>query len=282
MMVENKKKAREAPRAAKAAVVIGTVVVLVGIRLVAAFPVVNYNGNDIRLFSAELLVGQNPIPTQRPQEQFFGRVIGTHVLETEFGQITLKNSARIRSKYNDVDYIGAENFEEGRASHNLVVDGIELQPNITVYLSGGEIYALKFDRQDVTFSGVPLRLYEISINSPDRINTTQGDIVLLVGQEQGSYITLADSTQIYRHDTNSSAVLHIYKNSEYWRWSNIYSFPVRLPGETEPSDYTSITFGENWGAFIEGEPFVKEDPKAKEERNMEFLRKNRDMVRRLS
>ena len=276
-MAENKKKGMKIPRAAKVAVVIGTIVVLVGIRLVAAFPVVNHNGNDIRLFSAELLVGQNPIPTQRPQEHFFGRVIGTHVLETEFGQITLKNSARIRSKYNDVDYIGVENFEEGRASHNLVVEGIELQPNITVNFSSGRIFTLDFNRQDVTLSGVPLRLNGISIYHQ---NTTNGDIVLGVGVVPGSTVTLTDSTQIYRSEIGTNR-LQIFK-SGYWCWYNPYSFPARLPGETEPSDYTSITFGENWGAFIEGEPFVKEDPKAKEERNMEFLRKNRDMVRRLS
>ena len=262
----NKKKAGEAPHAVKVAVVIGTIVVLVGIRLVAAFPVVNYNGKDIRLFSAELLVGQNPIPTQRPQEQFFGRVIGTQVLETEFGQITLKNSALIRSDYNNVNYIGVKNFEKGRASHSLVVEGIELQPNITVSFTGGRIFTLDFDRQDVTFSGVPLILYEIYIYHED---TTFGDIMLCVGLAPGSSIMLADTTQIYPSEVAIDR-LQIYKNSEYWRWGNVDSFPVRLPGETEPSDYKLITFGKDWGAFIEGEPF---DPKAEEKRHIEFMRK---------
>jgi len=57
------------------------------------FPIITFNGKDIRLF-APSRIGTSFIFAKgfiRPTEQFYGKVRHTEILETEYGQITLKN-----------------------------------------------------------------------------------------------------------------------------------------------------------------------------------------------
>jgi hypothetical protein len=53
----------------------------------------------------------------------------------------------------------------------------------------------------------------------------------------------------------------MYKDNSQWKLeipNKTPSFLVKLPGETEFTPYKSITFGENWDGFIEGELFEEE------------------------
>jgi hypothetical protein len=118
------------------------VAVFVAIRIIAAFPVVTYGETKMLLFSAERLVMMNPLSELiRPKWPFKGRVLGSHVLETEYGKITLDKFTLIGCNANrafmmpgafTVGRVMVENFREGKASHSLVVEGIEIPPNINV------------------------------------------------------------------------------------------------------------------------------------------------------
>jgi hypothetical protein len=73
---------------------------------------------------------------------------------------------------------------------------------------------------------------------------------------EADYITLEDSTRI---DVRMfSGYFEMYFDKEQWElrvpeggWFSI-PLKVTLPGETEPARYWSVTFKQNWGAFIKG------------------------------
>ena len=229
-------------------IAIGIMLVLVLIRVVASLPLVRFGNDTITLFSADRLVAPLPSLNRRPMEQFWGRVLGNHVLETEHGDITLVNFPRVEVQRNIVTRISAENFKEGRVTHNLVIDGIEIPPNIAVGFRNSQISSLRLDRQEVVISGSTFIVGTIFINSP----RDAADIVIEAGLlTLDQVITLADSTQIRRGE-RSARTLHMYREAKQWRIQDSFPFLVKLPGETEFIRYSSITFRPNWGEFIGG------------------------------
>jgi hypothetical protein len=232
--------------------------VFVVIRIIAAFPVVTYGENKMLLFSAERLVLIDPLSELiRPKWPFKGRVLGSHVLETEYGRITLNNSALIMADYSRVIEIDVKNFEEGRAFHNLVIEEIKVPPNISVFFPDNYFYDTQrspinihmYEDQTVDIQGIPFSIENIYINNP----RYAGDIVIS-GSARPPQITLADTTEI--DTTQFSGRLHIYKDKEQWALVSANSdvfLLVKLPGETEFTKYKSLTFGKEWGAVIEEE-----------------------------
>jgi hypothetical protein len=57
----------------------------------------------------------------------------------------------------------------------------------------------------------------------------------------------------------SFCLISVYRGSfQIWTLTDtVYYFPVQLPGQTEFSKYSSITFKKAWGEFIEGELIVE-------------------------
>ena len=222
------------------------VIVLFGIfRVVAAFPPVRFNDDRIRIFSLARLAEGGGL------QHFSGRVLGRYVLETEHGEIVLENFSFIHAGLGTIGRIGAENFENGRASHILVVHGIVMPKNISIGFNSTtqQIQTLAFDGQ-VIVSGTLLRVRDFSVNHP----RGTADISMTVRSDPG-YITLTDSTQIHIERWFLGG-LYMYKDIGLWELiENFDGFPVKRPDEAEPTRYRSIRFGQDWGEFIGGVPW---------------------------
>ena len=211
----------------------------------ASFPSIRIEGRTIRLFAFEGMFRG---------DGYHGRVLGNHVLESEYGQIRLGHGTSLLVRGNFVR-IYVENFIEGRASHNLVVEGIEMPPNITFsfFFNPIRLSFLQLDGQEIVVSGVPLVVGGFDLT---HLRNTV-DIVMEISSAPEYIITLADSTQIYINEQSWGwGGLRMYKDTGIWVLTEVFSgTPVRLPGETEFARYRSITFRPDWGEFIEGELF---------------------------
>ena len=225
---------------------------------VVSFPVIKFYGQTVWLFA--------PARIARP-DYFPGRVLGDHVFETEYGEITLKHSAMIQSEANTISDIEPEVFASGKASHGLVIDGIEIPPNayIGFRYSPNEVSYLNL-YGEITVGGLSLNVERFDLS----YSKSTADIVMEI-HGAPEYIMLSDSTQIYTEKGRPLGIMSIFKETEIWELVYAWGIFVKLPGETEFTKYRSITFGENWGAFIEGELFVPEDPEAERERMDKML-----------
>jgi len=268
-----------------AKIFVGMVLAFVLIRVPVAFPEIRSNHGTITLFSVDRMVAMHPGLNRRPSYRFEGMVLGTHVLRTSHGDITLGNSARIISDNNTVARISVENFMEGLASHNLVVEGMEMPRYITVVFATGNPQTARHHnvsslligmQQEVIVSDIPLRISRLHLSAPGET----ADIVMNVDQSPED-ITLADSTKIQPSSGRFDFLM--YKDRvgfvERWvLWNQLSPIYAKLPGETEFARYQSITFRPNWGEFIEGEPFVERDHRADSERDRAMLRASQQMI----
>ena len=232
--------------------IILVIIIISGIRLVAAFPVISFNGNNIRVFSFDHMVSRNFYFDTRPMGYFRVRVLGNHVLETEYGEIVLRHFSRISAQSNTVFEINVENFRAGQASHNLTILGITMPQNISIgFNRNHRISIMGLYRQEIIVSDNLLEVEVIRLNAP----MIGGAID--IGFFATGYFVLTDSTQIYFNpsfqNTRLLRHLNIYLNGDHWRMTGRTS--VKRPGETDFTMYRSITFGANWGEFIRGELF---------------------------
>ena len=213
---------------------------------VLIFPVISFYGKTLVLFA----------PQKASQREYFdGRVLGSHTFETEYGEITLNHFTKITSASNTVSRIGSEVFTDGTGFHNLVVEGIKIPKRVSIGFKyhPNQISSLTLEGQEVTVSGIPLEVWMIHMYGLK--HDADADIEMEVLFDPGS-IVMSDSTNVDFMKMNGG--LFIYKDKKQWKlyaWSRSDFFMVQLPGETEFTRYKSITFGENWGGFIEGELF---------------------------
>ena len=228
---------------------------------VVSFPVIKFYGQTVWLFAPERLARSYLIG---------GRVLGDHVFETEYGEIRLKHSAYVVSDNGEtINGIDTDASEDGLATHNLVIEGIRIPPDIHISLRSdpNRIFILVLENDEITVSGLPANVDKIYINSPNH------DAGLVIEFRKAGYINLPGSTQIYFNPTTIGKTmlrsLYMYKDDKIWKIKGRIS--VKLPHETEFTEYRSITFGENWGGFIEGELFVPEDPEVERERMDKML-----------
>jgi len=215
---------------------------------VTVLPAVQFNDTAIRMFAPERL--------EFSGRGFDGRVHGTHILKTEHGEITLNNFARVFSDDNTIIMIYSDSFANGRATHNLVIDGIEIPPTIGITFSrhrSHQIARLQLHDQEIVLSNIPLDVREIDLEPRGA-----GDIVMSVTNIP-AYIELSDFTLLHHYDFDNwlfLGSLRIYRDTGLWELRNVHSgIPVNFPGEAELVRFRSITFGANWGEFIDGELF---------------------------
>ena len=228
------------------------------ILILAMFPIIHFDGRLIFTFGPDR-IGSGGVG-------FDTRVFGSHTLETEYGEIRLRNFAHILSRFGTVAMIFDRTFERGRASHNLVVEGIVIPQNIQVTFNvyTQQIRTLTLapsglvrDFQEVEVSGIPFTVGRIDFN-PRFSQQGGGTADILTYFFASGYVTLADGAQIYfplfPDGSPMSRGLYIDKDDERWRifTRTAYRTLLRLPGETEFAEYREITFRPHWGEFIEG------------------------------
>ena len=220
-------------------VLVGAVV----FHIIMVFPVLRFNNTTIPLFAYERLVS----------DLFPGRVLGDRVLQTEHGEITLRHLTTVSAGGDMLRRIDEAEFRNGRASHNLVVEGIEIPQNIHISfnLDRGiaSISTINFIGQKIMLSGIPVNVDRFHLN-----HRSGADIVMTVGGVP-EYIVLEDSTKIHVAPARWGwGGLRIYNETRIWVLSEaFYGFLVKRPYETEFTRYRAITFRPDWGEFIEGE-----------------------------
>ena len=192
-----------------------------------------------------------------------GSVIGSHVLETEYGNIQLRNNCRISIQRHSVNVIEDVYFKMKKATHALEVEGIKL-PNIVSIVfdyNNEKIDLFSFDDQEVHISGVTLLVDSIiPVNSTNILSKSfTGYNVGFTGSHLPEKIILSDSTEISFVKQKDIWSLSINNKQDEWSFKIFDEgkdyFHILFPGEKEYRKYKSITFGKNWGQFIEGELF---------------------------
>lgn len=216
------------------------------------FPTVEYKGKKIRIFTMDQIGEKIEWNSRKGQSgPIDGNVLGSHILETEYGSIALKNLCHISVRRDSFYAVYDENFKKGRATHNLVVEGIKIPDVVFVrFNKQNQINLLDLNGQEITVSGIPFnvgKIYFMFDIDPVEIETR-----VRCGLE---YIALADSTKIYNiSQSRFLGHLSIYPVEERWVLTDTFEYiSVQLPGETEFKKYRSITFKKDWGEFIEGE-----------------------------
>jgi hypothetical protein len=208
---------------------------------VVIFPVKIMYGNAIVMFAPERIARS---------DYYYGSLLKNYVIKTEYGDIKVKFLTSVNISRGEF-VIYNESFERNHASHNLVVHGIKMPKNITVWIG------FYYKHAEITSIGVGQRLDISGVTvAPDGyIRLTYWDgatIPLAFVQEE---ITLADSTEINVGYFAGNLVI----NEDSKRWKLVLSggwfsgLWVKLPGEDEYTRYKSIRFKEKWGDFIDGE-----------------------------
>ena len=212
------------------------------------FTIVSFREQRMLMFTFEL----SPLTLLRG-ERVEGWVIGNRVLETEYGKIYLGHWSKIEAYNHGIREVFSVNFQRGRAEHKLIIDEIELPREITIRINrDGHISPLALYHQEIIIFDIPLITNTIWLN-PD-FNLSD---VVFSGLYPPEKITLADFTQIYftMRIPRVNWRLHFHNENETWEmlaFARGDYFFVKHPSETEFQRYTSITFGQHWGNFIEG------------------------------
>jgi len=218
-------------------------IAIVAFHLMISFTVIRSNDTRIPVFSFERIVERNI---------YYARVLGSHVLKTEHGQIRLGHFSRITTGSGGGINIDRENFENGRVSHNLVIEGMTIPQNVSIFIdANAQILILDNYDQEIILSGISLGIRVLDfirhVNEAD----------MLVRFIPPDHITLADHTQIYFPlgviGNWFLRSLFIYKKDGLWVIRDLTA--VKRPSETEFTRYRSITFRPDWGEFIEGDLF---------------------------
>jgi len=100
--------------------------IIVAIHLIIFFPVIRFNDSRIPLLAFERLVSG---------DLYMARVLGNHVLQTEHGEIELRNFSRVLIDANTITRIDVSNFENGRTAHNLVVEAKRIPQNVSMSIN---------------------------------------------------------------------------------------------------------------------------------------------------
>ena len=262
-------------------VVFGLIAIIL---LIITFPVVSVSDERIILFAPERLLN---IFTGDDIFDYDSRIIGSHVIETEYGKINIRHFSAIsfwRDGTRRSLWVGFDMFQRGLASHNLVIEGIKIPSNISVSLcaDAGQIHRITLssnvirEEQEINISTFPFRVSSIStILDRDRpppqprINPEHiipdhpllMDITMYNLRYMGNveYFLLSDSTQIDFERFRGR--LHINKYNNWWilesdNFANPSIF-VKRPEDYEFKRYRTIIFKPDWGDFIEGEVFVE-------------------------
>jgi len=141
--LKNEAKANKREARIWVARVFGTIILLF---VIAAFPIKIFYGNIIVLFAPQRIV---------PYYGYSGKVLGNHVLKTEYGEIRIGHLSFV--SINGIGDMGikSELFENGQVSHNLVFLGTELPEHLYVRFNRSQITEFDLNR-DISIYGIPI------------------------------------------------------------------------------------------------------------------------------
>ena len=247
------------------------------------FHIIIHEGKIILMFTS----GSSTISGRGKSSNCFGPVIGNYTLKTEYGEIVLKNLARIEAENSPISTLGIFSLSTGdftKITHNLVIDGQELPKNISIdFFYDGRISGVYFnDSLEMNVSNISIMVYAIEFDCPrgDYKDFTYSNTICkrIYSGRLFSEVTLADSTQIIKNIPEISLNLFQFDDTDKWElyaytykmYTDIYEtynyyqtysyrqrnlehhLLVQHPGESESTRYVSITFKKDWGDFIEG------------------------------
>jgi hypothetical protein len=244
--------------------------IIVFVKIVSMFPMIRYNDKEIWMFAPERIGSFFP-------GDFAGKVLGDHVLETEYGEIRLGKFSTVLAGQAALVAIDEENFANGLASHNLVVERMIIPHNVRIAFNPIthriENLLTQDENQDIIVSDISLNFERLDWGFP---GYSAGILLAFIPP---GYITLTDATQIYFAPSLATGkpylrTLLMYINDGLWTVKGEMS--VKLPGEDDFTAYETITFRPNWDEFIEGELFVEKDPEAERKKSEAMLKHLQD------
>jgi len=133
--------------------------------IILAFPVHRFGDRRIMFFAPARMVTWSL--GERDRAFYSGWALRSHLLETEFGEIKIRHSTRVLFRRHHTWWvldIDERMFETGRASHNLVIEGIQIPSNvsITFQASTGRISFLSLSRhqarEEINISNIPFNV----------------------------------------------------------------------------------------------------------------------------
>ena len=184
-----------------------------------------------------------------------GITLGRYMIETEHGEIIIRNFSGVQASEHDLLGIHPHGFESGRTTHNLVVGGVPLPHVLSTWFSDNGRTSVNWPAQEAVVSGITLPVRSGSWSFGDTPSPWDRPLSF-VGNYPPEDITLADSTRISFQPPHSWQLT--FHQDGIWSLLSL-DITVRHPGEEEYARYTSITFRRDWGDFISGEPFVEEE-----------------------
>ncbi|MDR0442848.1 MAG: hypothetical protein LBH44_05530 [Treponema sp.] len=182
------------------------------------FFIADFNGTKMLAFSPDQIRA-----IHISKNEIVARVIGNHRLETEYGELFIKNFCTIYVTDYLLTTIPSYEFEHGKAEHDFTIDLLtEIPKIVNVWFNDERRISLAFR-------------HSFEINLKD--------------------ITLSDSTHIVSEH-------NLLFGTDTGRWSLTTYYPncffVKLPDENEYQKYEAVLFERDWGKFVFGRPFTED------------------------
>jgi hypothetical protein len=218
----------------------------VGIYFAMHFTTIEHKGQKIRIYKKTEF-------SQLFSSFQTGVVLGTHDLQTEYGNIRMYPYCKIDAEYGKLFKIDTDK----NVVHDLVFWGAKPPERGTIKFdihTGKTIGFRSFATTPIDIKGVVLDVEGFFMeNNPDK----PGLIFYIYKIPPEQEICLSDGTRIL---FRSYAFLSMY-DTGVWEMNRergaSSGFLVIRAGEEEGKEYRSFRFYENWGSFIDGVEFTK-------------------------
>jgi hypothetical protein len=128
--------------------------------LFATFQITRLPGKTVALFSPQRIIGH--------WDGYKSRLLGSHVLKTEFGEIQLDHLSNIVI-FGRNFYVWEANFHSGKASHNLVFEGTELPKTLSIRFSPTQIEFLHLRNFEISTPDGTVRVSSITVNLKSKV-----------------------------------------------------------------------------------------------------------------
>lgn len=213
----------------------------------------HYQGRTTRILMFSRHWGPEVLTQSRGRVESYGWTIGRHVLETNYGEIVLRNLAPLVSGWHTLVSIPWDTFYRGLATHNLEVGGLCLPKNIELGFFNGTLYSASWEVHEAII-GDETFWFNRGVH---RFNNEPGSI-RFSGSPQKKSLILSDSTEISFLQQEWVGWRLIARTDYTWSIEALqrgrkYFFFVKHPGESEFRRYESITFQRDFGDFLLGE-----------------------------
>jgi hypothetical protein len=182
----------------------------------------------------------SPMPAVFSREQDV-LILGYAELETRFGTTPVLPLSVVTSSSHYLRYMYS-------GKHNFSAAGIPLSGSrLFITFEYNDIVPIATNRKFI-IEPYSFRLEHIFV---EYVYREKESLRFVMADEYPEKIELSDGTEVHLQKT-PNIIMHVQPDTNWEIKGHYDNFFVKHPGETEPREYTSITFEKNWGKFIKG------------------------------